>query len=87
MLSILSGYKKLLKTIGKVLFQMRFLKTIIGFYWNIENTEGVKSSRIVEVYNKNNNKLLVTSKTIWCLLSTKTNRPVRISDEIKKAFK
>ena len=64
-----------------------FLNDKIRLKTYIENTEGVKSSRIVEVYNKNNNKLLVTSKTIWCLLSTKTNRPFRISDEIKKAFK
>ena len=52
----------------------------------IEKTEGVKSNRIVEMYNMDTNKLLVTSKTIWCLINAKTNKPNRITDEIKKAF-
>ena len=52
----------------------------------IEKTEGVKSNRIVEMYNMDTNKLLVTSKTIWCLINAKTNKPNRITDEIKQAF-
>jgi acyl-CoA thioester hydrolase len=52
----------------------------------IEKTEGIKSSRIVEIYNKDTNKLLVTSKTIWCLINAKTNKPNRITDEIREAF-
>ena len=38
------------------------------------------------MYNMDTNKLLVTSKTIWCLINAKTNKPNRITDEIKKAF-
>ena len=52
----------------------------------IEKTQGVKSSRIVEIYNANTNKLLVTSKTIWCLINAKTHKPNRIIDEIRHAF-
>ena len=52
----------------------------------IEKTDGVKSSRIVEIYNKDTNKLLVTSKTIWCLINAKTGKPNRITEDIKKAF-
>ena len=52
----------------------------------IEKTEGIKSSRIVEIYNQDTNKLLVTSKTIWCLINSKTNKPNRIIDEIRQAF-
>ena len=52
----------------------------------IEKTEGIKSSRIVEIYNQDTNKLLVTSKTIWCLINAKTNKPNRITDEIRDAF-
>ena len=52
----------------------------------IDKTEGIKSSRIVEIYNKDTNKLLVTSKTIWCLINSKTNKPNRIIDEIRQAF-
>ena len=59
-------------------------KIIIKTY--IEETKGVKSSRIVEIFNKGTNQLLVTSKTIWCLINAKTNKPSRINDEIRKAF-
>jgi|TARA_B110000305_G_scaffold54457_2_gene60128 acyl-CoA thioester hydrolase len=52
----------------------------------IEKTEGIRSNRIVEIYNRNNDKLLVKSKTIWCLINAKTNKPNRITDEIRKAF-
>ena len=59
-------------------------KIIIKTY--IEKTEVVKSNRIVEIYNANTNKLLVTSKTIWCLINAKTHKPNRIIDEIRHAF-
>jgi|TARA_B110000467_G_scaffold35887_1_gene32766 acyl-CoA thioester hydrolase len=52
----------------------------------IEKNEGIRSNRIVEIYNSNNDKLLVKSKTIWCLINAKTNKPNRITDEIRKAF-
>ena len=52
----------------------------------IKKTEEIKSSRVVEIYNKDTNKLLVTSKTIWCLINSKTNKPTRITDEIRQAF-
>ena len=59
-------------------------KIILKTY--IEKTEVVKSNRIVEIYNTDTNKLLVTSKTIWCLINAKTNKPNRITDEIREAF-
>ena len=59
-------------------------KIILKTY--VEKTEVVKSNRIVEIYNTDTNKLLVTSKTIWCLINAKTNKPNRITDEIKQAF-
>ena len=63
-----------------------FLNDKIRLKTYIEKTDGVKSSRIVEIYNKDTNKLLVTSKTIWCLINAKTGKPNRITEEIKKAF-
>ena len=63
-----------------------FLNDKIRLKTYIEKTDGVKSSRIVEIYNKDTNKLLVTSKTIWCLINSKTNKPNRIIDEIRQAF-
>ena len=53
---------------------------------HIDKTEGVKSSRVVKIFNKETNQLLVTSKTIWCLINANTNKPNRINEEIKKAF-
>jgi len=47
-------------------------KIILKTY--IEKTEVVKSNRIVEIYNTDTNKLLVTSKTIWCLINAKTKK-------------
>ena len=59
-------------------------KIILKTY--VEKTEVVKSNRIVEIYNTDTNKLLVTSKTIWCLINAKTKKPNRITDEIREAF-
>ena len=63
-----------------------FLNDKIRLKTYIEKTDGVKSCRIVEIYNKDSNKLLVTSKTIWCLINVKTGKPNRITEDIKKAF-
>ena len=63
-----------------------FLGKKIKIITYVEKTEGVKSSRVVEIYKKKTNQLLVTSKTIWCLINANTNKPNRINEEIKKAF-
>lgn len=52
----------------------------------VTKAEGVRSTRQVEVYNKNTNKLLTTSETIWCLMSHKTNKPARITSDIENLF-
>ena len=52
----------------------------------IDSTEEIKSSRIVEIYNNDTNRLLVNSRTIWCLINSKTNKPTRIPDEITQVF-
>ena len=52
----------------------------------IDKTEEIKSSRIVEIYNNDTNRLLVNSRTIWCLINSKTNKPVRIPHEIRQVF-
>lgn len=59
-------------------------KIILKTY--IEKTEGLKSSRVVKIYNLHNNKLLVNSKTLWCLINATTNKPCRITSEIRNAF-
>jgi len=52
----------------------------------IDKTKGPVSIRIVEMYNKESNQLLVKSKTEWCLLNSETFKPMRISPEIESIF-
>lgn len=52
----------------------------------IEGNKGATSIRRVEILYKENNQLLVESKTEWCLLNAITQRPTRISETIKTLF-
>lgn len=52
----------------------------------ITKSSGVTCIRMVEIYNKNTEKLLASSETKWCLLSQKTMRPARITEEIRSLF-
>tara|TARA_B100000768_G_scaffold110752_1_gene102678 strand:+ start:3058 stop:3450 length:393 start_codon:yes stop_codon:yes gene_type:complete len=63
-----------------------FLGDKIKIKTYIEKTGGIKSNRIVEIYNTDTNILIVKSKTIWCLINAKSNKPSRITDEIRQAF-
>ena len=63
-----------------------FLGDKIKIKTYIEKTGGIKSNRIVEIYNTDTNILIVKSKTIWCLINVKSNKPSRITDEIRQAF-
>ena len=63
-----------------------FLNDVITLKTYVTKSEGVTSTRIVEMYNSKSNKLLVKSETNWCLIDAKTNRPTRITDEIVKLF-
>lgn len=63
-----------------------FLNDILTIKTYVSSFEGVRSIRIVEIYNSKTNKLLVKSETNWCLIDANTNRPTRISDEIVNLF-
>lgn len=52
----------------------------------VTKAEGYRSTRIVEIYNQNTNKLLSTSETVWCLMTHKTNKPTRITQDIVNLF-
>ena len=52
----------------------------------ILKNEGASATRIVEMYNKLTQKLIVKSETHWCLIQQKTNRPTRITEAIKNLF-
>ena len=64
-----------------------YLNEVITLKTYIAKSEGVKSIRIIEMYNSKTNKLLVKSETHWCLMNAKTNRPTRITEEISNLFK
>jgi acyl-CoA thioester hydrolase len=52
----------------------------------IKESKGVKSTRIVEIYNAESKKLLAISETQWCLISRATNKPTRITHELESLF-
>jgi acyl-CoA thioester hydrolase len=59
---------------------------LIARTW-VQDYEGVRSTRIVQIRRQRDEKLLVEAKTTWCLLTASNNRPTRIADEIKTVFK
>ncbi|MBO3117398.1 acyl-CoA thioesterase [Winogradskyella sp. DF17] len=52
----------------------------------VTSSEGVTSTRQVEFLNTKTNKQLVKSATKWCLLNKTSQRPTRITAEIKTLF-
>lgn len=52
----------------------------------VEKSEGITSTRIVEMYHKDTQKLIVKASTVWCLLNAKTFKPARITEDIKTLF-
>ena len=52
----------------------------------VVKSEGLTSTRRVEMYQKNTGKLVVSSETTWCLMSHHTKKPTRITTEIKNLF-
>lgn len=66
--------------------QSAYLNDMLLIKTYVTKTVGVKSTRIVEVYNKKTSKLLAKSETNWCLISKKTQKPARITPEISNLF-
>ena len=62
------------------------LNDIIKLKTYIAKAEGVRYTRIVEMYNESTNKLLAKSKTKWCFMNAETLRPTRIPKEIVQLF-
>ncbi len=52
----------------------------------IEKSRGAISTRVVEMFHKETDQLLVKAKTEWCLLNSKTFKPMRIAAEIVSIF-
>ncbi|HEY9044913.1 MAG TPA: thioesterase family protein [Ohtaekwangia sp.] len=54
---------------------------IIGTTWVGEH-HGARFERFVKLVRAADQKVLVESKTMWCLLDSKSMRPVRIGEDI-----
>lgn len=52
----------------------------------VASSEGVISTRIVEMFHKQSDKLIVKSVTKWCLMDISSKRPTRITTELKELF-
>ncbi|WP_298903892.1 thioesterase family protein [uncultured Psychroserpens sp.] len=52
----------------------------------VTKSQGVKSTRIVEIYNAATGQLLTSSETIWCFMSFQTHKPTRIPENINSLF-
>ncbi len=62
------------------------LKDEILITTHISESKGAVSIRIVEMFNTKTNDLLLRSSTEWCLLNATTQKPMRISEELKNVF-
>jgi acyl-CoA thioester hydrolase len=63
-----------------------FLNDVLLLKTYVSHSEGVTSTRVVEIVNNNTNKLLVHAETDYCLIDAKTERPSRIPTELIELF-
>ncbi|WP_250432606.1 acyl-CoA thioesterase [Hanstruepera flava] len=52
----------------------------------VVKSEGVTSTRVVEIRNAKTQKLLAESETKWCFMSKETQKPTRITSNIITLF-
>ena len=52
----------------------------------VTESEGVTSTRHVEMYHADSERLIVKAKTVWCLMDSIKKRPTRIPENIKTLF-
>lgn len=62
------------------------LGDVLRIETHIADSQGATSHRIVEMFNDKTDQLLVHAVTKWCLINSETQKPMRISAEIKKVF-
>ncbi len=56
------------------------LQTYVG-----EHTH-VTSQRLVNILNKKTREVLIKAKSTWCLMDSKTKKPVKITEEMVRVF-
>lgn len=66
--------------------QQAFLNEKLLLQTYVDETTHVTSQRYVIIKNAETGKLLVEAKTTWCLMNTESQRPARISEEMKRVF-
>lgn len=52
----------------------------------VTSAEGVKSERNYKITRIRDNKVLVNANTIWCFVTAESQRPARITEEIRTLF-
>ena len=52
----------------------------------VTNAEGAKSERHYTIFRPKDQKLLVEAKTLWCLLDAHSQKPTKITNEIRNLF-
>ena len=63
-----------------------FLGDKIRIKTYVESSEGVFSTRKVEMYNQTSEKLIISSTTKWCLINSTNHKPARIPEQIATLF-
>lgn len=63
-----------------------FINEALHLKTYVSKCEGVISVREVEILNAKSGKLLVKSKTKWCMTDSKTKRPKRIPENLLSIF-
>lgn len=62
------------------------LNDVILLKTYVVKSEGLTSTRKVEMYHKTSGKLIVSSETVWCLMSHDAKKPARIPADIENLF-
>ncbi|MEO1012872.1 MAG: thioesterase family protein [Bacteroidota bacterium] len=62
------------------------LGDVIHVRTHIAKNKGAISTRVVEMFQDGTNTPLLRSSTQWCLLNARTNKPMRITEEIMRIF-
>lgn len=63
-----------------------FLGDLLLIKTYVTESKGVRSTRMVDIYNAKTDQLLTTSTTIWCFMSMEHNKPARIPNDINQLF-
>lgn len=54
---------------------------------HVNDNSGPKSQRLVRIFHAETEALLVQASTWWCLLDAKSQRPIRVTQELVEAFR